>query len=158
MEKASWRKGSRFTKIDPDLAYAEMESIREEEGQLTADLLLDKAKDGSNVLHSAFEWNDSKAGHMYRKQQAMQMIKSIEIVVEELPQEEKTIKYWHIVKEEEAPPVKTYVSKEEALADPESRAKMILSAYKELRNFRKKYKELHELNAFHDLIDSLVPD
>ena len=43
-----------------------MESIREEEGQLTADLLLDKARDGSNVLHSAFEWNDSKAGHMYR--------------------------------------------------------------------------------------------
>ena len=32
---------------------------------------------------------------------------------------------------------------------------MVLSAYKELRNFRKKYKELHELNAFHDLIDSL---
>ena len=95
---------------------------------------------------------------MYRKQQAMQMIKSIEIVVEELPQEEKTIKYWHIVKEEEATPVKTYVSKEEALADPESRSKMVLSAYKELRNFKKKYKELHELNAFHDLIDSLVPD
>ena len=60
---------------------------------------------------------------------------NIEIVVEELPQEEKTIKYWHIVKEREATPVKTYVSKEEALADPESRAKMVLSAYKELRNF-----------------------
>jgi hypothetical protein len=59
---------------------------------------------------------------------------------------------------EEEPSVKSYVSKEEALANPESRAKMVLSAYKELRNFRKKYKELHELNAFHDLIDSLVPD
>ena len=34
---------------------------------------------------------------MYRKQQAMQMIKSIEIVVEELLKK-KTIKYWHIVK------------------------------------------------------------
>ena len=61
MEKASWRKGSRFTKIDPDLAYAEMESIREEEGH-TADLLLDKARDGSNVLHLHLNGTTQKQG------------------------------------------------------------------------------------------------
>ena len=54
-EKAIWRKGSRFTKIDPDAAHAEMESIRLEKGQLTADLLLEKARDGSNVLHQALD-------------------------------------------------------------------------------------------------------
>ena len=42
MEKASWRKGSRFTKIDPDLAYAEMESIREEEGPMPITCFLTK--------------------------------------------------------------------------------------------------------------------
>ena len=88
MEKASWRKGSRFTKIDL-IAYAGWNPSEKKRVKLTADLLLDKARDGSNVLHSAFDWNDSKAGHMYRKQQAMQMIKSIEIVVEELPSRRK---------------------------------------------------------------------
>jgi len=158
-EKAIWRKGARFTKIDPDLAHAEMESIRIEKGQLTADLLLEKARDGSNVLHSAFEWRDGIAAEQYRLGQARQMIKSIEIVYEDVPVEETTVKYWHIVKdEEEEEPIKSYVPKDQALADPEMRAKMVLGAYKELRNFRKKYKELDELAQFHDLIDSLVPD
>ena len=156
-EKAIWRKGARFTKIDPDLAHAEMESIRIEKGQLTADLLLEKARDGSNVLHSAFEWRDGIAAEKYRLGQARQMIKSIEIVYEDLPVEETTVKYWHIVKEEEEP-TKSYVPKDQALADPEMRAKMVLGAYKELRNFRKKYKELDELAQFHALIDSSVPD
>ena len=156
-EKAIWRKGARFTKIDPDLAHAEMESIRIEKGQLTADLLLEKARDGSNVLHSAFEWRDGIAAEKYRLGQARQMIKSIEIVYEDLPVEETTVKYWHIVKEEEEP-TKSYVPKDQALADPEMRAKMVLGAFKELRNFRKKYKELDELAQFHALIDSLVPD
>lgn len=156
-EKAIWRKGARFTKIDPDLAHAEMESIRIEKGQLTADLLLEKARDGSNVLHSAFEWRDGIAAEKYRLGQARQMIKSIEIVYEDLPVEETTVKYWHIVKEEEEP-TKSYVPKDQALADPEMRAKMVLGAYKELRNFRKKYKELDELAQFHALIDSLIPD
>ena len=156
-EKAIWRKGARFTKIDPDLAHAEMESIRIEKGQLTADLLLEKARDGSNVLHSAFEWRDGIAAEQYRLGQARQMIKSIEIVYEDLPVEETTVKYWHIVKEEEEP-TKSYVPKDQALADPEMRAKMVLGAFKELRNFRKKYKELDELAQFHALIDSLIPD
>ena len=128
-EKAIWRKGARFTKIDPDLAHAEMESIRIEKGQLTADLLLEKARDGSNVLHSAFEWRDGIAAEKYRLGQARQMIKSIEIVYEDLPVEETTVKYWHIVKEEEEP-TKSYVPKDQALADPEMRAKMVLGAYK----------------------------
>ena len=156
-EKAIWRKGARFTKIDPDLAHAEMESIRIEKGQLTAGLLLEKARDGSNILHSAFEWRDGVAAEKYRLGQARQMIKSIEIVYEDLPVEETTVKYWHIVKEEEEP-TKSYVPKDQALADPEMRAKMVLGAYKELRNFRKKYKELDELAQFHALIDSLIPD
>ena len=156
-EKAIWRKGARFTKIDPDLAHAEMESIRIEKGQLTADLLLEKARDGSNVLHSAFEWRDGIAAEKYRLGQARQMIKSSEIVYEDLPVEETTVKYWHIVKEEEEP-TKSYVPKDQALADPEMRAKMVLGAYKELRNFRKKYKELDELALFHARIVSLIPD
>ena len=156
-EKAIWRKGARFTKIDPDLAHAEMESIRIEKGQLTAGLLLEKARDGSNILHSAFEWRDGVAAEKSRLGQARQMIKSSEIVYEDLPVEETTVKYWHIVKEEEEP-TKSYVPKDQALADPEMRAKMVLGAYKELRNFRKKYKELDELAQFHALIDSLIPD
>ena len=86
------------------------------------------------------------------------MIKSISIVYEDVPVEETTVKYWHIVKDEEEEPTRSYVPKDQALADPEMRAKMVLSAYKELRNFRKKYKELDELAQFHALIDSLVPD
>ena len=159
-EKCVWRKGSRFTAIDATEANAEMDAIRQEKGQLTADLLLERAKDGSNILHSAFEWDDSKAGRLYRRSQAMQMIKSIEVIYEETPAVETTIKYWQIVedKDEKDKVAKSYVTKEEALMNPEQRAKMVSGAYKMLRDFRKKYKELDELDAFHSLIDSLVPD
>ena len=89
-EKAIWRKGSRFTKIDPDAAHAEMESIRLEKGQLTADLLLEKARDGSNVLHQLLN-GEMAAAEKYRLGQARQMIKSISIVYEDVPVEETTV-------------------------------------------------------------------
>jgi len=82
------------------------------------------------------------------------------VIYEETPAVETTIKYWQIVedKEEKDKVAKSYVTKEEALMNPEQRAKMVSGAYKMLRDFRKKYKELDELDAFHSLIDSLVPD
>jgi hypothetical protein len=44
------------------------------------DAIVEQARDVSSPLHRYFEWNDSKAAHKHRLDQARTMIRSIEIV------------------------------------------------------------------------------
>jgi hypothetical protein len=60
---------------------AEIDRIAAEEGKLTADLLVQKATPADSLLHDLFEWNDKKAGKMYRVEQAREIIRSIKVVV-----------------------------------------------------------------------------
>lgn len=52
------------------------------ETELTAERLVKEAKSPKSIFHDLFEWNDSKAGHLYRLVQARNIINSINIIVE----------------------------------------------------------------------------
>lgn len=77
-----WRFGFYPPKgIAADIARSEMERIRNaNEGQLTPDALVEESVPETAPLHNAFEWNNAKAGRAWRRQQAMQMIRSVEVV------------------------------------------------------------------------------
>jgi hypothetical protein len=45
------------------------------DGLITADSVVEAAKDPANVLHGEFEWRDDVAAHRYRLQQARQLIR-----------------------------------------------------------------------------------
>lgn len=48
-------------------------------GLLVAERVVEVARDENSVLHSQFEWDDTKAGHRYRLAQARQLIRTIVI-------------------------------------------------------------------------------
>lgn len=50
-------------------------------GRLTPDDVLNEAKKAGSPLHDAFEWDNTKAGHMYRITQARTLIRSVRIDV-----------------------------------------------------------------------------
>lgn len=50
-------------------------------GRLTPELVVDAAKDKKSPLHSQFEWDDKKAGHQYRIEQARTLIRSVQVVI-----------------------------------------------------------------------------
>jgi len=53
------------------------------DGQIRASSLVEAARPDDSPIHSAFEWNDAKAGLEYRIWQARQWIKRVEIIIDD---------------------------------------------------------------------------
>jgi hypothetical protein len=66
--------------IDADAAALELARIHDENGLLTPDGVLEEAKDESNPLHPAFEWDDAVAGKRWRRKQAQELIYSVRVI------------------------------------------------------------------------------
>ena len=60
---------------------AEVKALISRNGTLTPNRVLEAAKDKRTALHKYFEWDDKKAGHAYRLEQARQLIRSVECEV-----------------------------------------------------------------------------
>jgi hypothetical protein len=58
-------------------------AIEDAEGRLTADLVIKAAKNPRHPLHDVFEWDDSKAGHAWRIEQARSLIARVRLQVSE---------------------------------------------------------------------------
>lgn len=68
--------------IDAQTAGEELDKIRgHNSGEVTPEAVVEAAKDSKNPLHAVFEWDDGKAGHQYRVQQAGTLIRSVIVTV-----------------------------------------------------------------------------
>lgn len=92
-----FRDGSRFSG-NAELAAAELERIRTEQGTLKAETIVTEATPEDAALHGWFEWNDAAAAHEHRLDQARRLVRAIVIVHDNLP---PTSMYVH-VREQEA--------------------------------------------------------
>lgn len=57
----------------------ELEVIKEVYGQITPAFLLESAKNKNSVFHDYFEWDDSKAAHLHRLEEARYLLRHIEV-------------------------------------------------------------------------------
>lgn len=67
------------------LTKSQFDSLREtlrREGKLTTSGVLKMASDPASPLHNLFEWDDSKAAHQYRLDQARHTIKLMNLKIE----------------------------------------------------------------------------
>ena len=58
---------------------AEINRIYQEHNGITPSLLVEEAKDPNSILHHLFEWDNEKAGHAHRLDQARQIITSVKV-------------------------------------------------------------------------------
>lgn len=79
MNKYQWKMASLAKGIDADSAIAEIERIESIFGSLTAENVLTASQSPDSLLHSLFQWDDTKAAHNYRLQQARTILNNIEI-------------------------------------------------------------------------------
>ena len=85
-----WRDSYRkFYPIDPEQAGQALAEIESQDGQLTAQSVVDAARPKRAPLHDAFEWDNTVAADEWRREQARSIIKSIQIVVVEEEGEEQ---------------------------------------------------------------------
>jgi hypothetical protein len=125
---------------------AELERIRDRNaGKLDPDMVVHYAKSSNHPLHPLFEWDDNVAAQAYRVDQARQVIRSIEVVVDEAPRAKPTRAFVSVVQDRS----RHYTSVQVAMSDEQLRGQVVAQALVELEAWRKRYAELMELaNVF----------
>ena len=123
----------------------------EAQGRLTPRNLVEESRPDDAPLHDCFEWDDETAAEKYREAQAGYIIRSIEVVTEEI--KEPTRAFVSIVKGNKPKP---YKSIEVVLRNRDSREAMLDQALRELESFRHKYEQLSELAEVFSAIEVLV--
>lgn len=83
-KRYKWRPGTTYADLPAGLAVEELNKIAENNGGITAEAVVAAARPKSSPLHVAFEWDDSAAGAAYRLDQARRLIKSVELVVDDV--------------------------------------------------------------------------
>lgn len=77
MIEYEWRKGARYSRLDPNAIGAELAALRDN-GVLYVEQTLNWARENpGSELHKALEWDDSKAAEEYRLHQMRDIIGSI---------------------------------------------------------------------------------
>lgn len=155
MTDATWRK-SYHSKVDAKVAYAELEKIRAENGDVTPEKVVASAKPAKSPIHKAFTWNNTKAANLYRKREARDMIAAVEIVRVELPDTPTRAYEIKSAPTEDKPQKKVYTTTEEILEDPVARDELLLSAVRDALSYRKRYSMLSELAGIFHAIDDFA--
>lgn len=68
-------------------------SLEAPDGTLTAETVLDDARDPQSPLHAHFEWDDSKAAEAFRLDQARKLIRSVRLVITNNETQVRTVAY-----------------------------------------------------------------
>ena len=131
-------------------------------GKLTPKELVEAARDIDSPLHNEFEWDDSIAAEKYREQQAMYIIRSIEVKLISVPAEvtevnlqitEKNngVRFYHALDMDGSGYENLYSISEDEL----KRKKLLQNCLKDIQNFKEKYEVLrNELPALFEAIDN----
>ena len=151
-----FRDGSHFSKVDPQAAGEYLMELSRQNGGFTADELVEAARDPNNVLHNAFEWNDTEAAFQYRKWQGRELAGSVMLVWED-----RTIAptraFVNITVSSQPPiqknlSVRLYMRLEQALSEGETRIQLLEKALKDADAWMARYNTLTELARVFDSI------
>lgn len=98
-------------------------ALENENGRLTPEGVVGSARDPASPLHGEFEWDDVKAGHAHRLDQARALIRSIKIVI---TLEKSTIAAPYYVRDPEVPKNEQgYVALDQIQKEPNNAAAMV---------------------------------
>lgn len=109
---------------------------------ITAQEILEDAKDVDAPYHEYFDWEDSSAAEKYRIAQARQLIASI-VEVKIIHEEEVPVRVFVNVVDENG--TKAYVPTTYAMVRPTMANQVIAQALKEVKTWKNKYLEYKEL-------------
>lgn len=125
-------------------------------GNLTPAAVLERATDASNALHELFTWDDERAAHLRRLDEARGIIMSVKVRIETQP-------------DRPAISVRAFVSLAEdrlnrtgyrpitvVMGDPVQRAQLLQTAMGEMDALRRRYAQLSELALVFAAMDEVA--
>lgn len=135
------RKGS-FVRAEKAQRYGERLWDLSQKGMLETQAVVDDARAISSPIHDHFEWDDAIAGEAHRRQQARELIRSIQFVVEEEIKGPREVNaFFHIETIVDDERVQGYVNYEDIRASEDLRSQVITKARREAHNWRNRYQD-----------------
>lgn len=152
--KYRFKAGSRLPKRRAGAVGRELDRLAKG-GTLTAVRVVNAARATRSPLHRFFEWNNAKAAHEYRLEQARHLIRSIEVVYEDAP-EVPPMRVYVAFDTQEGPVDEDgrYLAAHVVLNDTDARARWLRQALRELEQWRARYQQLAELVRIFTAIDA----
>ena len=126
------------------IVETELKRIYEESGRLVPEEVVESARLKSSPLHSRFEWDNKRAGHLYRVEQAREMIRRVEAIVYEMP----VRRYVHIESD------KAYHDVEHAMERHDWRAELLAEFERDAKRFQSRWAtHRHVAEAYRRWVD-----
>lgn len=130
--------GARVRKADAQLIGQAFEALKAS-GPLTAERVLNEAMNAKSPLHRYFEWDDQKAAHQYRLEQARRLIRSIEVVLEDARGKQVPMRAFYSVKDADGQ--RGYEAMEFVFSTPALSDQVIEEAVTQLEAWKEKYQK-----------------
>lgn len=123
----------------------ELIAIREREGLLTPQVVLDTARDPNHPLHNRFEWDDSVAAERYRLEQAHKLIVKVKIrIISDDPAADITIRAFQAVLNPATRSGFAYDPSEEVAQDPLKRSMQLRQMERDWRTLKARWEQFSE--------------
>lgn len=123
----------------------EFERISDLYGKLTAENIVAEAEKEDCILHSCFEWDDTKAALQYRIKQATTLIRSIKVEIKNEKVECSVRAFVNVREKKKAP--RSYIPVEHAILNDYAYQDLLQQAKKDMQSFIDNYSQLEELNS-----------
>ena len=127
-----------------------LEALAEEQGKITPDIVVDDARNENSPLHDFFEWDLEIAARGHWKQQARNLIGSINVIVKVEDRQIETRAWCHVFVTEHQE--QNYQPIIRVMSDVDMRKQMLETAIRELDTWRKKYEQYKELSPIFETI------
>ena len=144
----NWKITGQITKEVID----EIVEVKEKYG-LTAEALLEKAKNEKSSLHNKFEWDNTIAGHRYRLQQARELINDVKVII--IKREVNAFENLNI-KPGETIPQRQYVTVQEIKENNDLKEQILKRAKNQIKYWRDMYALYEEFNPIFNVIDEVL--
>jgi hypothetical protein len=139
-----------------DTIEQELEFLAAKNGGVVRPIdVVEFAKDPAAKLHEKFEWDDSKAGHEWRLQQA-RVVLNVYVKVEERTQEEHRV--FVSLPSQRKKEGGGYHRLVDVMSDEQMRAEHLAQALADLQRVKKNYKQLTELSKVFAAIDEATEE
>ena len=135
-----WAEGSRQSASLAEPFGKIVEKAQTPTGTIKAARIVALAKNPKTPVHRMFEWNNAKAGHAYRCEQARAFIRALVVVTENGESNEMPVALSLGTGHD-------YVETSVMLGDVDLRAHMVARALSEAQSFMRRYEHLKELSA-----------
>ena len=148
-----WARGFAHRGVDVFEAYMAVEEIRDEHGEVTADLIYEAAKDPENVLNPiVFDCDTKEAAEHHYRGNAGKVVQAFRIKIVKLddPEEPIVARAFHFVRvpkenEDDDTPAKSYETTGTVLANDDLEKQVLKNALADLKKWRSRYSMLTAL-------------